>query len=147
MGEQTPNNHDTNPLISATPGKQLFDELGCQHCHKYEYDDIVNSDSNDKISTKVSPYSDLLLHDMGEDLADYRKEFDASGMEWRTAPLWGIAEYLKQAAQPTFLHDGRARSIIEAILWHSGESEKSKRAFMELSKQQRTTLINFVESL
>ena len=95
----------------------------------------------------ISPYTDFLLHDMGSALSDNRKEFDASGNEWRTAALWGISDYLEKSPNPHFLHDGRAKSIKEAVLWHGGEAESAKQAFMNLSKEKRTYLINFVESL
>lgn len=134
-------------LSSLKSGRQLFNQIGCNNCHISTYSHIVNPYENDKIVSSISPYTDLLLHDMGENLADNRKEFNATGNEWRTAPLWGIKDYLKQSPNPTLLHDGRANSIIEAIVWHGGEAEKSKQAFMGLSKKERTSLINFVESL
>jgi CxxC motif-containing protein (DUF1111 family) len=94
-----------------------------------------------------APYSDFLLHDMGDALADNRHEFLANGREWRTAPLWGISKYLAKSPNPEFLHDGRASTIVEAILWHDGEAKNSKQAFTRLSKQNRQLLIQFVESL
>jgi CxxC motif-containing protein (DUF1111 family) len=89
----------------------------------------------------------MLLHDMGEGLADGRRDFEANGREWRTAPLWGIG--LTQTVLPGagFLHDGRARTIEEAILWHGGEAEQAREAFRSMSSEQRNALIAFVRSL
>lgn len=95
----------------------------------------------------IHPYTDLLLHDMGEDLADHRPEGKASGREWRTPPLWGIGLTQVVNPQATFLHDGRARTIEEAILWHGGEAEYSKQFYMKLPKSEREKLLAFVESL
>jgi CxxC motif-containing protein (DUF1111 family) len=144
---QAPLLHERNTLTQLDNEQQLFNQIGCQNCHISHYDNINNSDTGDIMSATISPYTDLLLHDMGQALADNRKEFDAMGSEWRTAPLWGIAKYLKSSPNPHFLHDGRAKSVLEAILWHGGEAENSKQAFMKLSKDKRTSLINFVESL
>lgn len=127
-------------------GENLFNTIGCQHCHINQIT-LSGFSNNGTIATQISPYTDLLLHDMGDALSDNRQEFSATGKEWRTAPLWGMADYLKKAKEPRFLHDGRARSINEAILWHGGEAQKIKRAYMALSLQQRSQLIEFVESL
>tara|TARA_R110002167_G_scaffold37563_12_gene117664 strand:+ start:209 stop:1603 length:1395 start_codon:yes stop_codon:yes gene_type:complete len=147
LAQQKPLPKSNNELTEFESAQRLFNTIGCQSCHISNYEDIVNTYTNDKIPATISPFTDLLLHDMGEALADGRKEFNASGNEWRTAPLWGIAEYLKKSSNPLFLHDGRANSVLEAILWHGGEAEKSKQAFMKLSKDKRLTLIHFVESL
>ena len=140
----SPNNKDRSKLEY---GRQLFNKIGCHSCHISQYDNVINTYSNDRKSTTIYPYTDLLLHDMGTSLADNRKEFAASGNEWRTSPLWGISKYLQESPNPHFLHDGRAKSVMDAILWHGGEAESSKQAFMNLPKEQRTSLINFVESL
>ena len=89
----------------------------------------------------------MLLHDMGEELADNRRDFMATGREWKTRPLWGIG--LTKTVNPAagFLHDGRAATLEEAILWHGGEAEKSKREFTELSSEKRAQLISFLQSL
>ena len=125
-------------------GKQLFNESGCLACHSDHFKQPL---PGAKWSENITPYSDLLLHDMGEALADNRREFQANGREWRTTPLWGMAHYLKQAPTPMLLHDGRAASVLEAILWHGGEAEASKQRFMALPETQRQQLINFVEAL
>lgn len=98
-------------------------------------------------SQTIRPYTDLLLHDMGEALADHRPDFKATGSEWRTPPLWGMG-LVKTVNHSTFLlHDGRARSLEEAILWHGGEAEHAKNAFKNMSKTKREALIEFLQSL
>jgi CxxC motif-containing protein (DUF1111 family) len=93
------------------------------------------------------PFTDLLVHDMGEGLADGRPDFGASGSEWRTAPLWGIGLTHDVALMNYHLHDGRARSISEAILWHGGEAEGRREVFRNLGKDQRDDLLAFLSSL
>ena len=128
-------------------GQALFEKIGCAACHQASFDVTETGENGILRTQQITPYTDLLLHDMGEELSDDRQEFDASGKEWRTAPLWGIHTYLKQARSPHFLHDGRASSVLEAILWHGGEAKLSQEAFINLSKHQRNALIEFVESL
>jgi len=97
---------------------------------------------------KIFPYSDLLLHDMGDGLADNRSEFDANGNEWRTPPLWGLGlTKIVGGPNANYLHDGRAKTLEEAIMWHGGESETSKENFRKLSKTDRLALVKFLESL
>ena len=93
------------------------------------------------------PYTDLLLHDMGEELADGRPDFHADGREWRTAPLWGIGRRRETQNHSDLLHDGRARNVAEAVLWHGGEAQPAREAFRRRSKSERAALIRFVESL
>ncbi|MEM6931834.1 MAG: di-heme oxidoredictase family protein, partial [Myxococcota bacterium] len=93
------------------------------------------------------PYTDLLLHDMGPDLADGRAEYLATGLEWRTPPLWGVGLMRALTSTPGFLHDGRARTIEEAILWHGGEAQRSRDAFAALDADSRRALVSFVRSL
>ncbi len=95
----------------------------------------------------IHPYTDLLLHDMGEELADKRPDFLANGNEWRTPPLWGIGLTQKVNGHTNFLHDGRAKSLMEAILWHDGEGSSAKDKVKNLPKKDRDALITFVESL
>lgn len=125
----------------AKQGQSLFHQVGCMACH------IPNMKTAKGVA--FSPYTDLLLHDMGEGLADNRKAFSASGREFRTAPLWGISTYAKTLASktPYYLHDGRAATLEEAILWHGGEAEKSKKAFMALPEKQRRLLLHFLNFL
>jgi len=95
----------------------------------------------------IFPYTDLLVHDMGPDLADYRPDFEANGFEWRTAPLWGIGLTQVVNGHTNFLHDGRARTLMEAIMWHGGEAQASREYVTKLSKTDRDRLIKFLESL
>jgi CxxC motif-containing protein (DUF1111 family) len=96
---------------------------------------------------RIWPYSDLLLHDMGEGLADGREDFAATGREWRTPPLWGLGLTATVSGHTRLLHDGRARSVLEAILWHGGEAESAREWFRQLSSQDRAALLTFLESL
>ena len=95
----------------------------------------------------IWPYSDFLLHDMGEGLADHRPEGQASGFEWRTAPLWGIGMTETVNGHTFFLHDGRARNLLEAVLWHGGEAQKARDKVVEMPKKDRDALIRFLQSL
>jgi len=129
-------------------GKHLFYESGCIRCHRPKF--ITRSD--DKVAPEqrgqlIWPYSDMLLHDMGEGLADNRPEGTATGREWRTAPLWGIGHTKIVSGHTFFLHDGRARNLLEAILWHGGEAEAAKQAVVAMTAAQRRQLIGFLNSL
>jgi CxxC motif-containing protein (DUF1111 family) len=95
----------------------------------------------------IYPYTDMLLHDMGEGLADHRREGAANGNEWRTPPLWGVGLTQTVSGHTLFLHDGRARNLTEAILWHGGEGQNSRDKFAALSKADRDALLAFVNSL
>ena len=106
--------------------------------------DIVFPELSNQI---IYPYTDLLLHDMGNGLADNRSDYKATGTEWRTSPLWGIGLTRVVNNHNNFLHDGRARNLIEAIMWHGGEAEKVKNNFASLSKSDRDKLIKFLNSL
>ena len=95
----------------------------------------------------IHPYTDLLLHDMGEGLADGRVDFEASGREWRTPPLWGIGLVQRVNMHRFFLHDGRARGLMEAVLWHAGEARRSRDEVLSMSEVDRDALIAFLRSL
>ena len=95
----------------------------------------------------IHAYTDLLLHDMGDELADGRDDYEASSSEWRTAPLWGIGLLPAVSGHAELLHDGRARNVTEAILWHGGQAERSRDAFRGMSKRERDAIAKFVESL
>ena len=95
----------------------------------------------------IWPYTDLLLHDMGEGLADGRPEGEATGREWRTPPLWGIGLTATVSGHTLFLHDGRARNLLEAILWHGGEAEAAKQRVVDMTRQERAALLAFLNSL
>ena len=131
----------------ALKGKQLFNQANCHACHVPSYITPYRAKRIEQSNQLIWPYTDLLLHDMGEGLADNRPEFEASGREWRTPPLWGIGRTKEVNSQATFLHDGRARTLMEAILWHGGEAEQSKQRFMAMDKQQRNAVIAFLRSL
>lgn len=133
------------PAVIA--GAETFNRVGCSSCHTPRLHTGNDVERPELAGQTIWPYSDLLLHDMGEGLADHRPEYQASGSEWRTPPLWGIG--LAQAVNPQagFLHDGRARTLQEAILWHGGEAEPAMQRYRQLSPQQRTELISFLESL
>lgn len=131
---------------SVVAGEALFVDLGCAVCHRPKW--TTGTHEVDAVSHQtIYPYTDLLLHDMGEGLSDGRADGSASATEWRTPPLWGLG--FTKAVNPDagFLHDGRARSIEEAVLWHSGEAEESKIGFLSLHKAQREQLIHFLKSL
>jgi len=128
-------------------GMKVFRRVGCQQCH---VESFVTGDLPkfpELSRQKIHPFTDLLLHDMGPGLADDRDDFEANGREWRTPPLWGIGLNKSVNGHTRLLHDGRARDFEEAILWHGGESEASRRAFMESPKTERLALIKFLESL
>lgn len=128
-------------------GKELFYQSGCTACHTPKF--VTRRDAGNKAHTfqLIWPYSDFLLHDMGEGLADGQQVGVADGREWRTQPLWGIGLTETVNGHTFFLHDGRARNLTEAILWHGGEAETARGAFAALSKDDRAALIKFLESL
>ena len=128
-------------------GEKLFKQLGCAGCHTPTFKTGVAPGGRHLSNQRIWPYSDMLLHDMGEGLADHRPEGVADGFEWRTAPLWGIGLTKQVSGHTYFLHDGRARSIEEAILWHGGEAQTARDGYAGLSKDERAALIAFVESL
>lgn len=127
-------------------GARLFEKAQCTQCHvpqirtgKHDIAQLSNQD--------IQPYTDLLLHDMGEGLADNRPDFDATGREWRTPPLWGIGLVDTVNKHTNFLHDGRARNIEEAILWHGGEAEAAMQNFKNMNKEDRDAILTFLNSL
>lgn len=128
-------------------GFQQFKTLGCVKCHVDTLQTGQDSNFPELSNQEIHPFSDLLLHDMGEGLSDNRPVFEASGSEWRTAPLWGIGLAKLLDRDAAFLHDGRARTVEEAILWHGGEAEESKEAFMRLTAAERREVISFLRSL
>ena len=128
-------------------GEQLFAEAQCADCHVPTLRTGVLAGVPSVSNQTIHPYTDLLLHDMGPDLADNRPDFHATGSEWRTPPLWGIGLVKRVNGHTNFLHDGRARDLMEAILWHGGEAEVSRQAVEQMSKAERDALIAFLESL
>ncbi len=127
-------------------GEQLFMDANCAACHRIELP-TGQHEIPALVNQTIYAYTDLLLHDMGSGLADNRPDFQATGNEWRTPPLWGIG--LAQTVLPysSYLHDGRARSLAEAILWHGGEAESAKERFRTLPADDRAALIQFLQSL
>ena len=128
-------------------GRALFYDLGCESCHKASF----TTGEDDEIAAlnrqKIFCYTDLLLHDMGEGLADDCPDYEATGREWRTPPLWGIGLIKTVNKHTRLLHDGRARNTEQAILWHGGEAEAARDKFTNLTSAEREALILFVESL
>ena len=128
-------------------GKEWFYEIGCASCHRPKF---VTGDVQGQPHLShqlIWPYTDMLLHDMGEGLADGRPEGAATGSEWRTPPLWGLGLTETVSGHTLFLHDGRARNVSEAILWHGGEAEAARDKFAALSEADRAALLAFVNSL
>ncbi|MBL7826462.1 MAG: thiol oxidoreductase [Saprospiraceae bacterium] len=128
-------------------GKLIFNDIKCATCHHPQFVTGQSGQIDVLKGQKIWPYSDLLLHDMGNELADGRPDFLANGREWRTPPLWGIGLVPEVNGHSFYLHDGRARNIEEAILWHGGEAEQATKSFKKLEKADRDALIRFVESL
>ncbi|OXL25409.1 thiol oxidoreductase [Psychrobacter sp. DAB_AL32B] len=140
-------------------GKKRFYDMGCQSCHTPRYQlPKTDDDHIEQHGQVIYPYTDLLLHDMGDDLADrtiagklppknLQVEFLANSYEWRTPALWGIGLAQTVDPQATFLHDGRARTLMEAVLWHGGEAKKQQQKVLKLDKQGRTELNAFLQSL
>ncbi|MBC7425579.1 MAG: thiol oxidoreductase [Bacteroidia bacterium] len=133
--------------LNVIAGSKIFRSTGCIKCHADVQTTRTDVSFGPLSNLVVRPYSDLLLHDMGEGLADHRSEFEANGNEWRTPPLWGLGLTNRINGNNFFLHDGRARSFIEAILWHGGEAEGTRVKFTKLSKEDRENLMRFLESL
>ncbi|HCH78317.1 thiol oxidoreductase [Stutzerimonas stutzeri] len=134
-----------DPQVLA--GKTLFHRAGCQSCHVPQFTTAADAAEPELANQLIRPYTDLLLHDMGEGLADDRAEFEANGREWRTPPLWGIGLTQAVSGHTQFLHDGRARNLLEAILWHGGEAEKARQIVLGYDQNERTALLSFLESL
>ena len=128
-------------------GEGLFASIGCASCHAPTLTTGELEAFPELSDQTIHPYTDLLLHDMGEALADHRPDFEADGFEWRTPPLWGIGLVETVNDHSLFLHDGRARGLAEAILWHGGEAEASRERFRLLARADREVLIRFLESL
>ena len=128
-------------------GKQVFYDAGCPACHTPKF--VTGRIAGDPAQSfqLIWPYTDLLLHDMGEGLADHRPENVATGTEWRTAPLWGIGLTKQVTGQATFLHDGRARSLLEAVLWHGGEGEAARNRIVAAPKADRDALVAYLGDL
>jgi CxxC motif-containing protein (DUF1111 family) len=129
-------------------GAQLFARAQCAVCH---VDTLHTAEKNPGFAQAakqtIHPYTDLLLHDMGEELADGRPDFKAGGRDWRTQPLWGVGLSETVNGSGALLHDGRARNLAEAILWHGGEAQSSREAFRNMPKADRDALVRFLQSI
>ena len=143
LGVPAPRNFEEKKVVA---GKNLFQKIGCADCHRPSLTTGAALFPFLENQT-IFAYTDLLLHDMGPDLADNRPEFLADGQEWRTPPLWGIGLTKVVSGHTDFLHDGRARNLMEAVLWHGGEALQSANAFKALSTNDRGALISFLKSL
>lgn len=130
----------------AGRGQDLFDAFHCSGCHVAT---LHTGDADPPVlaNQTIHPYTDLLVHDMGDGLADNRPDFGADGRSWRTTPLWGLGLVQVVSPQATFLHDGRARTIEEAILWHGGEAMAAREDFRTASRDDRLALLAFLSSL
>ncbi len=132
-------------------GAALFERAQCAACHRPAY--VTGARPDPSLSSAalegqaIRPYTDLLLHDMGDGLADGRPDFLAGGRHWKTPPLWGIGLIRDVNGHQRLLHDGRARGVLEAVLWHGGEAEASRREVLKFSRAEREALVRFVESL
>jgi len=128
-------------------GEALFMQAKCGTCHKQTFTTAVDVTKPYQSNQVIHPYTDMLVHDMGPGLADNRPDYLANGQEWRTAPLWGLGLFETVNYPGYYLHDGRARSVVEAIMWHGGEAAQSKAYFSHLSKADRTAVLSFLASL
>lgn len=128
-------------------GENVFKEMNCGSCHVPNLRTRGDATPAILADQVFAPYTDLLLHDMGEGLADGRPDFLADGREWRTPPLWSIGMFEAVNDHTNYLHDGRARNLEEAILWHGGEAAAAQRAFVEADADTRRALIEFLGSL
>lgn len=132
-------------------GRAHFYKMNCVACHHPSYQTAVNASHNILENQTIYPYSDFLLHDMGDALADdqegYLNEESASAREWRTPPLWGLGLVETVNGHTRYLHDGRARSLEEAVLWHGGEAQVAKDRYLKLSAKERSELVSFLKSL
>jgi CxxC motif-containing protein (DUF1111 family) len=135
----------THPEVMR--GESLFQSAGCGACHVSTLETGDHPSLPFLSSQTIHPYTDLLLHDMGEPLADDRPDFLAGGREWRTSPLWGIGLSERVNGHAAYLHDGRARSLLEAILWHGGEAMPAREAVRQMKSEERTALLRFLQSL
>ncbi|MDJ0995646.1 MAG: di-heme oxidoredictase family protein [Dinoroseobacter sp.] len=128
-------------------GKEVFHSTGCASCHQPAFVTHRLEDQPEQSFQLIWPYTDMLLHDMGPGLADNRPEARATGSEWRTPPLWGIGLTEQVSGHTFFLHDGRARSLLEAVLWHGGEAQAARDAVVDMDPDDRAALLRFLESL
>ena len=140
---------DVDP-VKVAAGSKVFTSLNCQGCHVTDMKTGGSHEMDEVRNQSIKPYTDLLLHDMGPGLADNFAEGMASGSQWRTSPLWGIGyttRVMGTEGTVGYLHDGRARTLTEAVMWHAGEADKSRKRFESLSAADRQALLAFLDSL
>jgi CxxC motif-containing protein (DUF1111 family) len=142
-----PANPQPQEAAVHSAGLKLFKTTGCVGCHQPEQPVALVQADGQTLNATIAPYSDLSLHDLGPDLADREVSGAVHPTRWRTAPLWGMGYRFSRESRPTFLHDGRARSVEEAVLWHDGEAAVVRERFMHLPQAQRVQLLNFVGAL
>ncbi|CAB3648153.1 MAG: c-type cytochrome [Achromobacter sp.] len=141
-----PQRRDTDDA-RVLAGKKLFYEANCVACHVPKYVTSRNARQAEHRFQLIWPYTDMLVHDMGEDLADGVSDGSANGREWRTPPLWGIGLTRTVNPNATWLHDGRARTLLEAVLWHGGAGQPARDRVVAMTPEERADLIRFLESL
>jgi CxxC motif-containing protein (DUF1111 family) len=137
----SPNNTKEDSL-----GFELFREIGCAVCHRLQIPVELSQAEGTKVRTAIAPYTDLQTHDLGREMDDETVSGAKLRSRWRTAPLWGLGYRVKTETHPTFLHDGRARSAEEAILWHSGEAAPTRQNFVTLGPRSRQALLHWLET-
>jgi CxxC motif-containing protein (DUF1111 family) len=132
---------------TALHGEALFTTFGCASCHLPTLQTGPTAAASVLANQTIHPYTDLLLHDMGPDLADNRPDYQASGSQWRTPPLWGVGLLQTVNHHTLLLHDARARGLAEAILWHGGEGATARENFRLAEASEREALLTFLGSL
>jgi CxxC motif-containing protein (DUF1111 family) len=137
---------ESPPDTQDSLGFGLFREIGCAVCHKLQIPVELSQPDGTKVRTAIAPYTDLQTHDLGREMDDETVAGTKVRSRWRTAPLWGLGYRMKTQSHPTFLHDGRARSAEEAILWHSGEAAPTRRNFVTLGPRSRRALLHWLET-
>lgn len=128
-------------------GRLLFKEMGCAACHQPTLPLARHHLLGDLTGQRIAAYTDLLVHDMGPELADDRPDFAATGREWRTPPLWGAGLLRQMNARVGYLHDGRARTLQEAIVWHGGTAQSARERYVGATREERQALLAFIEAL
>jgi CxxC motif-containing protein (DUF1111 family) len=133
-----------DPSAQASPGDAIFEAIGCAACHRPRLPVMLSDAAGRPVHANIAAYTDLRLHDLGSALADRYLSGRTVPSRWRTAPLWGEGYRLRRERSPTFLHDGRARSLEEAVLWHDGEASGAQQAFQRLPRAQRMALLQWL---
>jgi CxxC motif-containing protein (DUF1111 family) len=143
--ELPPRRNADEPAVKR--GEAKFAAIGCANCHRPALKTGDDARFPRLAHQTIRPYTDLLVHDVGEGLADHRPDYRAGGSDWRTAPLWGLGLTAAVSESVFYLHDGRARSLAEAVLWHGGEAKAARDRFARMPKEERDALLAFLGSL